>query len=280
MPVPERGDPSPFAYERGPIGCLLLHGFPGSPAEARLLGAYLAERDISVAGPLLPGHGTAPEELRGVSWRDWVAAAEAALQRLREHSPTCFVAGLSLGGAIALYLAGRTSIAGAIALSPAIRIRDWRFQLARLTRHSNLWVEPGTENDDLADQQARSLTWHYPRYPAASVSEVLSLVQATRRSLKKIHVPVLMVQSSRDGALIPEGACWAYERIPVQDKELVWLERSGHNILVDTEREVVFDHVYRFIDRLAVSPLGGAGLPECPPGQRNPKRSRCPRSAG
>ena len=35
----------PFAFDRGPIGCVLLHGFTAAPKEMRPLGDYLAARD-------------------------------------------------------------------------------------------------------------------------------------------------------------------------------------------------------------------------------------------
>lgn len=248
----ERGDPRPFLLEGGEAGCLLLHGFPGSPAELRGLGAFLAERGISVIAPLLPGMGTVPEALFDVSWKDWVAAAEKALGELGQRCRVRFVAGLSLGGLLTLYLAARHPVAGAVALAPAIRVRDWRFRFAHLMRRSRRWIEPQPGTDDLADPAARTLTWHYARYPACSVSQVLRLVQETRRSLGQVRCPTLIVQSRRDRVLVPEGARWAYERIPAAEKRLVWLERSGHNVLVDVEREAVFEEVWRF-----VSALGG-----------------------
>ncbi|MGC8874943.1 MAG: alpha/beta hydrolase [Chloroflexia bacterium] len=213
----------------------------------RGLGMFLAERGVTVHAPLLPGMGTVPEALLGVSWEDWVRCAETALAELRNRCRSWFVAGLSLGGLLTLYLAARAPVAGAMALAPAIRVRDWRFRFAHLARHSKMWIEPDPKQDDLADPAGRSLTWHYPRYPASSVSQVLRLVQETRRSLGQIRCPVLIVQSPRDGTLVPEGARWAYERIPADKKRLVWLERSGHNILVDLERERVFEEVWRFL---------------------------------
>ena len=35
-------DTSPFFFEGGPVGCLMIHGFTGAPAEMRPMGEYLA----------------------------------------------------------------------------------------------------------------------------------------------------------------------------------------------------------------------------------------------
>ncbi len=250
MRVLERGNPSPFSFQRGDVGCLLLHGFPGAPAEMRPLGEYLAARDVTTAAPLLPGMGTVPEDLLRVTWRAWVGAAETALGQLAEKCRAVFVCGLSMGGALALYLAAQRPVAGVAALAPAILPSDRRMAIAGLVRPFMPWVGPSNAPDDLADPSARALTWHYLRYPTASVLQVRRLIGAARRALPLVRCPILVIQSPRDGTLDPAGAQWAYERIAATDKTLVWLERSGHNIAVDAEREQVFDLVYRFIDRL------------------------------
>src|SRR4051812_26008702 len=72
-----------FFLPGGPTGVLLTHGFTSSPAEVRPLGIYLAEQGYTVYGPLLAGHGTAPEDLRTTTWQQWVASAEAGLAELR-----------------------------------------------------------------------------------------------------------------------------------------------------------------------------------------------------
>ncbi|HZY40635.1 MAG TPA: alpha/beta fold hydrolase, partial [Anaerolineae bacterium] len=95
----------PFSFDRGPIGCVLLHGFTAAPKELRPLGDYLAARDVTVRGVLYAGHGTCPEALARTGWRDWVASAEAAVDELRGRCRQVWSIGLSLGGLISLHLA-------------------------------------------------------------------------------------------------------------------------------------------------------------------------------
>lgn len=265
MRVLERGDPRPFSLPGGPTGCLLLHGLPGSPAEMRLLGEYLAARNICVHVPLLPGMGTVPEDLGRVSWRDWVSTAEQALAGLRGSCDKLYVAGLSMGGALALLLGASQPLAGVAALAPAIRMRDRRFRWVPLLYRLHPWIEPNHAEDDLADPAARALTWHCQRYPSVAAAQLFHLVRATRRSLPEVRCPVLIVQSPWDSLLDPAGAGWAIEQIGASDKELVRLERSGHNIAVDAEREQVFAQVYRFVARTSGAevnqrPAGGPAI--------------------
>ena len=44
------------------IGILLVHGFTGSPASMRPWAEYLNQHGYTVTVPLLPGHGTRPED--------------------------------------------------------------------------------------------------------------------------------------------------------------------------------------------------------------------------
>src|SRR3974377_832316 len=94
----------PFALDRGPIGCMLLHGFTAAPKEMRPLGEYLAARDFSVRGVRFAGHGTSPEDLARTTWRDWVNSADAAIEELRKRGGPVWSIGLSLGGLVSLYL--------------------------------------------------------------------------------------------------------------------------------------------------------------------------------
>lgn len=247
-----RGDPSPFEEWRGEVGCLLLHGFPGSPAEVRELGTFLAEREISVVGPLLPGHGQRPEALYGIRWSDWLRAAAADLRRLQQHCSWVFAAGLSMGATLALYLAAEVPLAGVAALAPAVKVRSPLLPLIPLAKHVLRWIDLG-EDQDLSAPDAADRHWYYTRAPSAAVAEMYQLMREAWKLAPQVFVPVLIIQSRRDGALHPQGAAALLERLGSEEKRLVWCEDSGHNLLVDAEREQVFAQVYGWIEQVVRS---------------------------
>jgi len=125
-----------FAVDGDGPGCLLLHGFTGTPAEMRPLGEHLAERGFAVRAPLLPGHGALVEDLARTTWRDWYATAEESWGELGKRSERRAVVGLSMGALLALHLAHEhASEVGAVAaLAPAIRLRDQR------SAETSLWL--------------------------------------------------------------------------------------------------------------------------------------------
>jgi carboxylesterase len=246
MSVAGQGDPSAFEEWHGEVGCLLLHGFPGSPAEMRELGVYLGRQGMSIVVPCLPGFGQQPEALQGRTWQDWLRAAASDLRRLQERCRWVFAAGLSMGAMLALYLAAEVPVAGVVAISPAVRLRNPLAPLIPLARYVVRWHEAGTDQD-LVDPGAPQRQWYYTRVPGAAIGEMQRLLRAAWRVSPQVRVPVLLIQSRSDAVLRSEGAPALLQRLGTEDKRLLWLERSGHNVLVDAERERVFAETHGFI---------------------------------
>src|SRR5437660_1622383 len=111
----------PWSAPGGPDGALVLHGFTGNPQSMRGLAEALAGAGLAVELPLLPGHGTSIEDMLPTRWRDWSTAAEDVYAKLAGRSRRVVVAGLSMGGALAVWLATRPpEIAGVVAINPFI----------------------------------------------------------------------------------------------------------------------------------------------------------------
>jgi carboxylesterase len=249
MPQPKHLDPAPYDVDGGPIGILLIHGYTGSVAETRPMGRYLAERDLTVRCPLLPGHGTTPEDLTRIGWRDWAGEVEAALETLRERCQTVFVGGLSLGSLLTLWLGSRhPDIAGLIPMAPAIKVQNRLLPLALILRRV-MKYNPFDDLDDadLGDPQAIDRIWCYDDLPLWGAGEVYLLQREVLRALPRIHQPALIFQGRCDAALDPQAAQILHDRLAATDKTLVWLEQSGHNLLVDGERESVFARSYAWM---------------------------------
>jgi carboxylesterase len=241
-------DPSAFFLEGGPVGVMLIHGFPGSTTDVRLLGTFLHKRGLTVSAPLLPGHGTQPADLNRVRWQDWTACAEETLAQLTNRCEIVFVGGLSMGSLVTLHVsAHHPELAGIALYSPAIAIRNWLIHLTPLVKYFiPFW--PAGESDGVDAEAARRL-WTYDVRPTHGAHEVYRLMKAARRLLPGVVVPAIIFHSILDQEIAPHSAQMAYERIGSADKELVTLHNSGHNILVDAEWEVVAERTYRFIER-------------------------------
>ncbi len=240
-------DPSPFFLAGGPVGVLLIHGFTGAPPEMRLIGDYLYARGLTVAGPLLPGHGTTVTEMNRCRWTDWTGHAEQALADLQTRCQKVFVGGLSMGSLLTLYLAAHhPELAGAIAYAPATWPAERLIYLTPIIKYFTP-VRPKSGESDLVDPQAHLRLWHYDHDPVFAAHELLKLIWRVRRLLPRVTCPVLIIHSTGDRAIHPESARRTFQRVGSADKELVTIEESGHCITVDRQWETVAARTYQFI---------------------------------
>jgi len=240
-------DLNPFFFEGGPVGCLLVHGFSGSPPEMRPMGEYLAGKGLmTVQGVRLAGHGTSPEDMATTTWRDWVASAEVGLRELEVHCEQVFVAGLSMGGLITLHLAAHHSVAGIVAMGTPAYIADWRFRLLPLARYFIRWFTPDIESD-LTDPEAEKHLSAYQVLPIPCLVSLGQLIRLVRQELPQVKVPALIMQGEKDHHVPADSARIIFEELGTAEKEIVWWPNSGHCITVDSEREAVWARAYEFI---------------------------------
>jgi carboxylesterase len=240
-----RDQVQPFAFDRGPIGCVLLHGFTAAPKEMRPLGEYLAQRNYTVRGVRYPGHGTCPEDLARSTWREWVASAQSAADELRAPGRQVWSIGLSLGGLISLYLAEHDQVDGVVALAPPILTYDRRLPFARF-----IWRFKHYSPKSLADlRDPAALAQHadYDRFPTRSVAELYALMRRVRRDLQRVRVPLLLIHAQHDQVVSSAGAGYIWQRVSSTDKESVILERGGHIITEDFDKDVAFAHIHHFL---------------------------------
>jgi len=254
MSQPSHLDPSAFYLAGGPDAALLIHGYTGAPPEMRLLGDYLHAQGLTVAAPLLPGHGVDPADLNRRRWQEWIEHAGQALHDLAARHERVFVGGLSLGSLVALYLAAQQpQVTGVMAYSPAVWPRDRRIVLTPLARHF-IDALPKPATTDLGDPDAIRHLWYYDVDPVAAAHEVYKLSRQVRDLLPQVRCPLLIIHSTGDQAIHPESAQRTYDRAGAADKTLITLRHSGHCITVDQEWEQVAAATLSFIRRLGAQP--------------------------
>ncbi|MCL6634594.1 MAG: alpha/beta fold hydrolase [Peptococcaceae bacterium] len=235
----------PFFLPGGETGCLLIHGFTGTPAEMRQMGDYLHARGCTVMGVRLAGHGTRPSDLRGKTWRDWVGSAAAGLADLRAKCSRVYTVGLSMGGTISLYLAAFDRVDGAIAICAPVYL-DLKLYLARPLKYLFNFKNEVTRN--IKDPAARSGHLAYTGAPPGAVIQLLALLRSARSGLGRITAPVLLFQAEDDCIVPRENAPFIYQRVVKSTKkELIWLKNSGHMATIDHDKAVVFSETLRFI---------------------------------
>ena len=245
-----------------PYGALVLHGLGSSHASVAALAERLARDGLPTEVPWLRGHGTRPEDLRGVTWRDWYADAATALDRLLERCASAAVVGLSMGALVALHLAVERSerLRAIVAVAPALRQTHPLAPLVPLVAPFCRYLPaPRTCFNDRAcgGRVARG----YERLPASAVLMLLAYARWLEPRLPRIHTPTLIVHSRADRVIRPDSATRIYNRLGAAEKELRWFERSGHEMFLDCEGDAVLAVVERFILVHAPGPPAAAASP-------------------
>jgi len=247
MPQSPTADPRPFHMGDGPVGCLLLHGFTGSPAEVRPLGEHLADHGVRVVAPLLPGHGTEPQDMDHCTWVDWVAAAETVWGALEPQCSHLFVGGISMGALIAAVVAERhPQAAGLLAFSPALKASNRLLALTPLLRHVVRQIA-APSSSDLVDPEAAASLWHYETRSVAAAAQLYRLQRVVRRLLPRVMTPAIVFYARHDGAIARDSA-WRYcQLLGSLPKTYAVYGRSGHNMLVDSERDMIMRQTWQWM---------------------------------
>lgn len=246
-------DGKPFFYEGGRVGCLLIHGFTGTTSSMKPMGDYLAGKGLTVLGPRLPGHGTDVSDMGKHSRNDWTAALETALDELCSMCDTVFVSGLSLGGALTLYMGENHGdrIAGLVPISAAVSRATFGYQnhllkLLPVLKHV-LKTFPGPGND-LKDPDTTEVA--YDKLSTEAAHQLALLTADVKANLHKIKAPIRIYVARDDHVVPPENSKYIYDHVGSTDKELVWLDNSYHVATLDLDKEKIFEGTYEFISRL------------------------------
>ncbi|EMF55471.1 alpha/beta fold hydrolase [Streptomyces bottropensis] len=249
----------PYHHEGGEVGVLLCHGFTGSPQSMRPWAEYLAARGLTVALPLLPGHGTRWEDLRPTGWQDWYAEVDRELRALRERCAHVFVAGLSMGGALALRLAAKhgDAVDGVVVVNPANKVHGPAAHALPLLRH----FVPTTKGitSDIAKEGVEEVGYsHVPLHAAHSLRSFLRLVDG---ELPQVTQPLLLLHSPRDHVVPPVDSERVLGRVSSTDVTEILLEQSHHVATLDHDAGRIFEESLAFVTRL-VTESGAARVKE------------------
>ena len=243
----------PWSAEGGSNGVLVLHGFTGNPQSMRPRAEALAAAGFTVDLPLLPGHGTALEDMVPTRFDDWSGAAEAHFQALASRCDHVAVAGLSMGGTLTCWLAERhPHLAGIALVNPLVHAPDAEFRAG-----VQALLDTGTESFDAIGSDIKKEGTVEAAYPGTPLAAVLSLFEGAdgvEAALADIHCPVLLLSSREDhvvepvsGDVVEAGVSGPVERI--------WLEDSYHVATLDNDAPLIEEKVVAFANAV----LGGPG---------------------
>lgn len=240
----------PFFKEGNPIGFLFLHGFTATPFEGKYLCDYIYEElNWTISAPLLPGHGTEPKDLIGISWKNWLDCVKNEHGQLHKRCKKIVVCGQSMGGTLALLLASQLPVDAVITLAGAVLLKDWRLIILPIAKHL-ITYNKKSKGPDIWDKSLKPLIPTYSMYPLMAVEEFVKLLNFTKGNLWQIQAPALLFHSRKDRTIHFSNLEYIYQHISSKIKEMVVLEKSYHLISLDMEREEVYKKIRSFLTKI------------------------------
>ncbi|HQU73688.1 MAG: alpha/beta fold hydrolase [Calditrichaeota bacterium] len=239
----------PIYIDQGDSAILFLHGFTSSAYEGRFLAEYFAARGMAVWAPLMPGHGSDPADMVSVTRQDWLACAEEHLLALKRYYPKVVLCGQSMGGALAVNLAARHEVDALVTLAAAMFVKDWRLRLLPVARRI-ITYQHKSKGPDIRDPQVKAEIASYAKYPISSLESFLALIAEARELAPRVTAPALLVHARRDHTIAFENLDFLFNAIQSPIKEQLILESAYHVISVDVEREIIFERMAKFLEKL------------------------------
>jgi carboxylesterase len=239
----------PFFFKGNDIGVLVCHGFTGTPQSMRYLGEQLHRAGYTVIGPRLKGHGISPAAMAGSTAADWIESVDDALAELRKCCTQIFVAGLSMGGTLALYTAASHPdlIRGAIPINAAVQLGNP--DMAGLAFGRGLPATVPGIGSDIKDPGTQELA--YAEVPVPAFRQIYALMAVTHDLLPRVQCPTLVITARQDHVVSPSNGPLIAGKVGANRVELLWLEDSYHVATLDHDKLLIATRAIDFIRSIA-----------------------------
>ena len=224
-------------------GALLVHGLTDAPYAMRSIGEDLRQRGYYVVLLRVPGHGTVPAGLIGVTWEDWLAAVRVAARDIRTRIKTgtpLLLVGYSNGGAQVLKYAldvvdgsGDPQPDRIVLLSPMIGVTRFAW-LARVI--SLLGPLPAFEKARWLDVYPEYNPFKYNSFPANAGLQTWRLTTTMQAQIARL------AEAGRGGELPPILTFHSLVDATVSTAAIV---HALYDVIADERSELVLFDVNR-----------------------------------
>ena len=179
------------------------------------------------------------------TWQDWFQACREAAVDMRKRYPYLTVAGLSMGGCLALMLAEQMDADACVTIAAPMKTVAKFRSLAPIAA----LVHPVVNKR--ADGGRASLNADYDigydSYPLSSVAHLSAVMRQARQHLSLIRCPVLAVQSHGDKTVTPDSPDIILNGVSSEIKARLWLDEAPHVCTISPEYPKIVEAMTEFL---------------------------------
>ncbi len=249
--------------------CLLIHGYQGSPFTFKELADLLHQDNHDVIVPLLPGHGLKTDKLMSMTrYEDWYRYLKDMYIKHYKNYTSFYIIGFSLGGNLALKLAGEfyktkiptklITIATPVQLYGFLNgkfiLQDFRLLLSGVLKECIEFIPKKiTNKSNFLLKFLSPWVGYSSEHSTACVHSIKINVSKVKKILSKISVPYLGIQNQKDKTVHIENFYYIFRKISSASKRadvLSFDDGSTNNHLLLTHsysKEKVFDLVINYL---------------------------------
>ena len=227
-------------------GVLLLHGFTSHRSSLEAIIPALDKYGLEWHYPILAGHGTSPKDLKDKRWYHWHQDAEQAYRYVRQAHERVVIIALSMGALLGLELAAyhQPNVTGLVLVAPCLRFKN------PAAKHTKLISKvlprfPNARKDKYSSPEYAANDKGYSWFPTKTYQSFWERTNQMSEIIRAVRCPVRIIQSRLDNIADPRGAQEIYDQLK-SPKELLWHEKSGHEMFLDAETDEVIHEIMDF----------------------------------
>ncbi len=239
---------------------LLVHGYKSAPKEVAALADFLNGFGLKVYAVRLRGHGTAPVDLKDVTWQEWYDSVQRGYAALQNIATRIVIVGFSTGGLLGLLSCAHKKnyakkLCGIVSINAAIKLVSIK---ARMVPGINFWneildkfnIEKG--KFEFIDDAPENPKINYGRNYIKAVNELEKLMAICEENLQDVIVPALVIQADCDPVVDPQSGKAIYKKINSAQKLLAEPNFSNHVIINSEGKEEVFEMIREFLAKIKI----------------------------
>ena len=227
----------------------LIHGVTKGNNEFSKIKEYLEKKNknLKVYLPLLPGHEICPitkqtclQKFWLTTPKDWLDFSEKEFKKVRKKHKKIIVGGISLGGNLAISIASRYKVDGIILigtpmfLAPVLTIGYYAANIAMF----------------ILKKKYRERSGYYHNFPLQKLLSIKLYIDKTRKEVKKVKAPLLIIHSKKDDIALPRSARYIFKNAGSRKKKLVWIPlRHGIDASSKVEAEMISNIILHFLKK-------------------------------